>query len=295
MQSSAIATTFLPLALAVIMLGLGLSLQVSDFTRIVKFPKAVLVGLSCQMLLMPVICFFVAKGFGLPPELAVGLMLLSASPGGAVANLYSHLSKGDVALNVTLTAINSLLSLLTLPLIVNLSLEYFMQDGLYIPMQFKKVVEVFIIVLVPISIGMTINKLVPKVSQALSKPVKIASALLLATVIILAVGKDKENLGTYFMQVGPAALAFNVLSMLAGYFIPRLLNLTKRESIAIGMEIGIHNGTIAIYLAINVLANPVMAMPPAIYSLIMFFTAAAFGVLVNLGKEKEGAPKVEVR
>lgn len=286
MQSSAIATTFLPLALAVIMLGLGLSLQVSDFTRIVKFPKAVIIGLSCQMLLMPIICFFVAKGFGLPPELAVGLMLLSASPGGAVANLYSHLSKGDVALNVTLTAINSLLSLLTLPLIVNLSLQYFMQDDQYIPMQFKKVIEVFIIVLVPISIGMLVNKFFPKVSAALSKPVKIASAILLATVIILAVSKDKDNLGTYFIQVGPAALAFNVLSMLAGYFIPRLINLSKRESIAIGMEIGIHNGTIAIYLAINVLGNTLMAMPPAIYSLIMFFTAAAFGVLVNLGGKK---------
>lgn len=269
------------------MLGLGLSLRISDFTRIVKFPKAVIIGLSCQMLLMPIICFFVAKGFGLPPELAVGLMLLSASPGGAVANLYSHLSKGDVALNVTLTAINSLLSLLTLPLIVNLSLQYFMQDDQYIPMQFRKVIEVFIIVLVPISVGMLVNKVYPKVSAALSKPVKIASAILLATVIILAVSKDKDNLGTYFIQVGPAALAFNVLSMLAGYFIPRLINLSKRESIAIGMEIGIHNGTIAIYLAINVLGNTMMAMPPAIYSLIMFFTAAAFGVLVNLGG-KEG-------
>lgn len=284
MQSSAIATTFLPLALAVIMLGLGLSLQVSDFTRIAKFPKAVIVGLSCQMLLMPVICFFIAKTFALPPELAVGLMLLSASPGGAVANLYSHLSKGDVALNVTLTAINSLLSLLTLPLIVNFSLEYFMQEGQYIPMQFRKVIEVFFIVLIPVAFGMGVNKLFPKVSQALSKPVKIASALLLAAVIILAVQKDKENLGSYFLAIAPAALAFNILSMAAGYFIPRLVNLSKREAIAIGMEIGIHNGTIAIYLALNVLANPVMAMPPAIYSLIMFFTAAAFGMLVNIKK-----------
>ncbi len=287
MQSSAIATTFLPLALAVIMLGLGLSLKVGDFTRIVKFPKAVLVGLSCQMLLMPVICFFVAKSFALPPELAVGLMLLSASPGGAVANLYSHLSKGDVALNVTLTAINSLLTLLTLPLIVNFSLVYFMQEGQYIPMQFKKVIEVFFIVLIPVALGMTINKLFPMISQVLSKPVKIASALLLASVIILAVSKDKDNLGGFFLHIAPAALAFNLLSMMAGYFIPRMVNLSKREAIAIGMEIGIHNGTIAIYLALNVLGNAMMAMPPAIYSLIMFFTAAAFGALVNLKKKKE--------
>lgn len=285
MQSSSFATTFLPIALAVIMLGLGLSLQASDFTRIAKFPKAVLTGLICQMLLMPVICFFVAKSFGLSPELAVGLMLLSASPGGAVANLYSHLSKGDVALNVTLTALNSLLTLFTLPLIVNFSLEHFLQHGQYIPMQFRKVLEVFFMVLIPVSAGMLINGFYPDVSRKLSKPVKIVSALLLATVIVIAVSKEGGRLKEFVQVVAPAALAFNLLSMTAGYFIPKAVRLSKREAIAIGMEIGIHNGTIAIYLAVHVLNNTVMAVPAAVYSLIMFFTAAAFGMLVNIGRK----------
>jgi len=286
MQSStAITTLFMPIALGIIMLGLGLSLTISDFTRVIKFPKAVLVGLICQMMFLPVICFFVAKYMGLPPELAVGLMLLAASPGGATANLYSHLSNGDVALNITLTAVNSVLTLFTLPFIVNFSLDYFMNDGQYIPVQFKKIIEVFMIVLVPVTIGMLINKKSPSLSQKLSKPVKIASALLLILVIGLTLLKEKANLLGYFQQVGIAALIFNLLSMVMGYFVPRLLQLTKKQAIAIGMEIGIHNGTLAIFIALNVLGNSVMSVPAAVYSLIMFFTAAAFGYLVNLKKD----------
>ncbi|HUH74914.1 MAG TPA: bile acid:sodium symporter family protein [Chitinophagales bacterium] len=281
MEQSSLLTIVMPIALGIIMLGLGLSLTTKDFTRVVKYPKAMLVGLFCQMILLPIVCFFVAKSFGLTSALAVGLMLLSASPGGAVANLYSHLSNGDVALNVSLTAVNSVLSLFTLPLIVNLSLEYFMNDGQYIPIQFKKVIEVFAIVLVPVLIGMVINQNFPSVSKKLEKPVKIASALILALVIIAVVGKEKDNMLTYFQQVGLAALAFNVISMAVGYLLPRLLRVDARQAIAIGMEVGIHNGTLAIYIAMNVIGNETMAIPPAIYSIIMFFTAAAFGMLIS--------------
>lgn len=281
MEQSSLLTIVMPIALGIIMLGLGLSLTTKDFTRVVKYPKAMLVGLFCQMILLPIVCFFVAKSFGLTSALAVGLMLLSASPGGAVANLYSHLSNGDVALNVSLTAVNSVLSLFTLPLIVNLSLEYFMNDGQYIPIQFKKVIEVFSIVLVPVLIGMVINQNFPSVSKKLEKPVKIASALILALVIIAVVGKEKDNMLTYFQQVGLAALAFNVISMAVGYLLPRLLRVDARQAIAIGMEVGIHNGTLAIYIAMNVIGNETMAIPPAIYSIIMFFTAAAFGMLIS--------------
>ncbi|HXH19518.1 MAG TPA: bile acid:sodium symporter family protein [Chitinophagales bacterium] len=281
MQSSYTATTFLPIALSVIMLGLGLSLQVSDFTRILKFPKAVFVGLFCQMFLMPVICFFVTKAFSLSPQMAVGMMLLAASPGGAVANLYSHLSRGDVALNITLTATNSLLTLFTIPLIVSLSLQYFLEEGQYIPMQFKKIMEVFMLVFIPVAAGMFIKKHFPELSDRLSKPVKITSAFFLAAVVIAATYQEKEKLYEYFIQVGVAALVFNIISLALGYFLPRLARLSKRESIAIGMEIGIHNGTLAIFLAVNVLSAPVMAIPAAVYSLLMFFTAAVFGWLVN--------------
>ncbi len=287
MQATNLTTVFMPVALGIIMLSLGLTLTIADFTRVVKLPKAILIGLFCQMLLLPFICLFVAVSFGLSPELAVGLMLLAASPGGATANLYSHLSNGDVALNISLTAVNSVLSLFTLPLIVNLSLKYFMNDGQYIPMQFQKVMEVFMIVLVPVLIGMFVNKQFPKISEKLSKPVKIASALLLALVIIGAVSKESDKMQQYFQEVGIAALTFNVVSMLTGYFVPKLFQIGEKQAIAIGMEIGIHNGTLAIFIALNVLQNSTMSIPPAIYSLIMFFTAAAFGFIINMKKMQE--------
>ncbi len=151
MTADPLLTLFLPIALGIIMLGLGLSLTLADFARVVKFPKPVLIGLACQILLLPFICFLIAKGFGLAPALAVGLMLLAASPGGTTANLFSHLAHGDVALNVTLTAVNSLIAILTMPLLVNLSLAYFMTADQAIPLQFAKVLQVFAIVLVPVA------------------------------------------------------------------------------------------------------------------------------------------------
>lgn len=286
MDQNNLLTVVMPMALGIIMLGLGLSLTTDDFKRVVQYPRAMIVGLFCQMLLLPFVCWLVCIFLGLPPALAVGLMLLSAAPGGPVANLYSHLSNGDVALNVTLTAVNCILSLFTLPLIVNLSLAYFMNDDQYIPIQFKKVVEVFSIVLIPVLLGMLINQKRPSISQKLDKPVKIASAVLLAAVIIAVVLKEIDNMASYFQQVGIAALLFNVLSMAVGYFLPRLLQVTQKQAIAIGMEVGIHNGTLAIFIALNVLKNETMAIPAAIYSLIMFFTAAAFGFMVNIFSKK---------
>jgi BASS family bile acid:Na+ symporter len=285
MQSSALTAVFLPIALGIIMLGLGLGLTIADFKRVVLFPKAVAVGLVCQMLLLPLACFFIAKTFGLDPRLAVGLMLLSASPGGATANLFSHLAKGDVALNITLTAVNSVLSLATLPLIVNVSMQQFMGEGRAIPLQFDKVVQVFAIVLVPVAIGMLVRSRSPRTADRLTRPVKLVSVVFLLLVITGAVLKERANFFTYFEQVGLAALAFNLVSMALGYGVPRLVRLTKRQSIAIGMEIGIHNGTLAIAIASSplLLNDSTMAIPAAIYSLIMFFTAAAFGFVVTRG------------
>lgn len=286
METSLLTTVLLPLAIAIIMMGLGLSLTIDDFKRIVVYPKAVVVGLFCQMILLPIVCFFIAKGFGLPPELAVGLMLLSAAPGGATANLYSHLAKGDVALNVSLTAVNSVLALFTLPFIVNFAIAYFMQTDQVVPMQFKKVIEVCSIVLLPVSIGMLMRSKATAFALKLEKPVKIMSALFLTLIIILAVLKEKDHIMQYVQEVGAAALVFNILSMAIGYFIPRLFKLGEKQAIAIGMEIGIHNGTLAIYIAISVIGNSTMSIPPAVYSLIMFFTAAAFGYLVNMRGNK---------
>jgi bile acid:Na+ symporter, BASS family len=282
-ESQTITAVFLPAALGVIMLGLGLSLTIDDFRRVARFPRAVLVGLGCQMLLLPFVCFGLTLAFRLPPELAVGLMLLAASPGGATANLFSHLARGDVALNITLTAVNSVLALATLPVIVNLSMAYFMGADTSIPLQFGKTIQVFAIVLIPVAIGMTIRARLPELATRMTRPVKILSVIFLVLVIAAAISKEWVLLSTYFGQIGLAALAFNVVSLSTGYGAAMLARLGKRMAIAIGMEIGIHNGTLAIAIASSplLLDNTTMAVPAAVYSLIMFFTAAAFGYLVN--------------
>lgn len=289
MTADPLLTVFLPVALGIIMLGLGLSLTLADFARVVKFPKPVLIGLICQLLLLPLVCFFLAKAFGLAPALAVGLMLLAASPGGTTANLYSHLAHGDVALNITLTAVNSVIAILTMPLIVNLSLAYFMEGDQVIPLQFAKVVQVFIIVLGPVAIGIWLRSRFPGFAERMQKPVKIVSALFLLIIILLAVVKDWQTFVEYAPLVGGAALAFNLISLAVGYCVPRLFNLSLRQAVAIGMEIGIHNGTLAIALALSpmLLNNSTMAIPAAIYSIIMFFTAALFGWWVNFAHGKQ--------
>lgn len=286
MQASLLTTVIMPMALGVIMLGLGLSLTLEDFRRVAQYPRAITIALVSQMILLPLLCFLLALAFNMPPELAVGLMLLSASPGGPTANLYSHLSNGDVALNITLTAVNSFLTLFSLPFIVNLSLDFFMDSGEYLPMQFKKVMEVFAIVLVPVTLGMIIKNRLPAFAARMEKPVKILSALFLALVIIMISVNEFSRIVQFLPRLGGPVLAFNVLSMAVGYYLPRLFRVEKKQAIAIGMEIGLHNGTLAIYIALNVMHNSTMAWPPALYGVLMFFTAAVFGMLVNL-KRKE--------
>ncbi len=287
MESNQFTTIFIPVALAAIMLGLGLSLKIEDCRRVIVYPKAVLVALACQMLLLPAICVAIASMFGLRPELAVGLMLLAASPGGATANLFSHLAKGDVALNVTLTAVNSLLSLFTMPLIINWSMLHFSGQQQMIPLQFDKIIQVFAIVLVPVGIGMAINARFAEKASALRKYVKVLSSIFLILVVAAAIAKERNNLVEFIEQVGLAALTFNLVSLLVGYFGPILMRLPKRQAIAISMEVGIHNSTLAIAIASSptLLNNSMMAIPPAVYSLIMLITATIFAFLVNRGRD----------
>jgi bile acid:Na+ symporter, BASS family len=285
MQSTVLTAAFLPAAVGIIMLGLGLSLTPADFRRVFVYPRAVLVGLLCQTILLPLIAFGLAKAFALPPELAVGLMLLAASPGGASANLFSHLARGDVALNITLTAVNSVLSLVTLPLLLGLSLAAFMDQDKSVPIQFGKVLQVVAIVIIPVVLGMLVRSRKPALAERLDRPVRITSAVLLAIIVIAALIQQREILGAAIVAVGLAALTFNLLSMGVGYFVPRLVGLDRRQAIACGMEIGIHNAALAIAIADKVLANETMAIPPAIYGVLMFFTAAAFGVLISRRKD----------
>ena len=280
----------MPVALGVIMLGLGLSLTVEDFRRVVSYPRAAFIGLFSQIVLLPAVAFGLASAFGLPPELAVGLVLLAASPGGATANLFSHLAKGDVALNITLTAINSLLAVVTMPLFVELALRTFMEQDKRLPLQTDKAIQVLVIILVPVAIGMAIRSKKESFAQRLERPVKGLSAGFLALVILAAVLKERANLVEYFQQVGLAALSFNLISLAVGYLLPQLLAVPRRQAIAVGMEIGVHNGTLAIAVATTVLGSTAIAIPAAIYSLIMFFTAAAFGWFLARNEGENDAP-----
>ncbi len=276
MQASLLTTLLLPLALGVIMFGLGLGLTIDDFRRVARYPRAVLVGLALQTGVLPWVALGLALAFRLPPELAVGLMLLAASPGGATANIYSHLAHGDVALNITLTAINSLLCLVTLPVILNLSLEYFLGAGQYVPPPVRKIVEVAVIIVLPVAIGMAVRRFAPGFATRMEKPVRLLSVLVLALLIVAAVAQAWSTLLAWFAVVGLACLLFNLASMGAGYAAPLALRLPKKQAVAIAMEIGIHNGTLAIFIALNVLGNAAISVPAAVYSLLMFFTAAGF-------------------
>lgn len=277
-MDSVLTQVFLPIALGIVMLGLGLGLAVADFKRILVFPRAVLVALACQVVLLPAVCFGLVLAFGLPPALAVGLMLLAASPGGTTANLYSHLFGGNVALNVTLTAVNSVLAVFTLPVVVNLSLDRFVGAGA-IGLQFDKVLQVFAIVLVPVALGMLIRFRSQAFADRMHRPVRILSVAVLVAVIGGTIVSERENIASYFAVAGLAALSFNVISLAVGYLAPRLAGVGSRESLAAAFEIGIHNGTLAIVIATTLLRNTEMAVPAAVYSVIMFFTAAGFGYL----------------
>ena len=281
MQSGLISNLLLPLSLGIIMLGLGLSLTLADFARVVRFPKAVILGLTIQMVILTTAAFVIAVLFKLPPELAVGLLLLAAAPGGATANIYSHLAHGDVALNITLTAINSALSLLTLPFIISFALQYFMASDQYVPPPFQKIIEVGTIILLPVVIGMTIRHWAPGFAAKMEKPIRLFSVVLLALLVAVSVWQSWDVLAKYFAVVGLACLAFNLVSMAVGYSLPLAVKLPQKQAIAIAMEIGIHNGTLAIFIALNVLNNTAMSVPAAIYSLIMFVTAGGFAWWLN--------------
>lgn len=271
-----LVNSLLPASLAFIMFGLGLTLTIEDFTRVVRFPKSVVLGLICQMFILPAMAFGLCYAFSLSPEISIGLMILAASPGGVTANLFSHLANGDVALNLTLTAINSVLAAITLPLIVNFALSHFNGEDKSIGLQFAKVIEVFFIVLIPVAIGMWINKIKPSFSQKMDKPVRIFSFIVLLVIVVGAIVKERYQLINSLSEVGLAVLAFNLLSLGVGYVLPLIAKVKHREAIAISMEVGIHNGTLAIYVALSLLNSFALALPAAIYSIMMFFTAGIF-------------------
>lgn len=294
METNFITELLLPLSLGVIMLGMGLSLVPNDFKRIALYPKAATIGIINQIIVLPLIGFLILLLIPMRnPELAVGIMILAACPGGPTSNLISHISRGDTALSISLTAISSLIVVFTIPLIVNFAMRYFLQAGEYVPLPvFDTMIKVIIISLVPVGIGMVIRKKAPKFADKMNKPVKIMSGLLLFLIIMAAILNDKENFFNFFAQAGPVALVLNVAMLLIGYFTARIFSLKISQSITISIESGIQNGTLGIAIAATLLNNPTMTISPAIYSLIMFGTAGLIIAWMNL---KVKGSKVQVR
>ena len=290
-MDSGIITVFLPLSLAIIMAGLGLELRLQDFARVAKHPKAVILALFCQLVILVSIAFLICKLLALPPVLAVGVMLLAASPGGPTANLFSYLYKGDIALNITLTAINSVIAAFTLPFIVNLAIQHFMNDGQQIGLQFSKVIQVFLIIIVPVCLGMLIRHFLPHIADKLHKPVRTFAVVFLILIIIAAVAKERHNILEYITQVGMATSLFCVSSLLIGYFVPRLFGINSTQARACAFEIGIHNSTLAMTIALTIMASSAMAMPAAVYSIFMYIFAALFGTLLNRYDAERAKPQ----
>jgi BASS family bile acid:Na+ symporter len=288
-MDSALTTVALPLALGIIMFGLGLSLTPADFRRVASAPRAVAVALGCQLVLLPVVCFGLVKLLDLPPLLAVGMMLLAASPGGTSANLFSHLFRGDVALNVTLTAINSIVSIISLPLITNFAINHY-DLGDTVSLQFGKVVEVFAIVLVPVLLGMLVRAKAAAFAGRMDRPVRIGSAVILAVLVLGVLIDQRENAAGYIADIGLAAAIFCAISLVTGYVVPRAAGVRESQAVASSMEIGVHNATLAIYVAVEVLDSTEISIPAAVYSIFMFAFATLWGFLLTKRLAKAPQP-----
>ena len=283
MQSSFLTTVFLPLALFIIMLGMGLGLTLNDFKRVFIQPKAVILGLIAQLIVLPIIGFLLAMIFPLSPELAVGVMIIAACPGGPTSNMVTYLVKGNVALSITLTAISSLITVFTIPLVVNLAMQNFMEEAVALQLPFlKTVIQIAVITFVPVTIGMLLHNYTPSVAAKLEKSVKWLSLFFLGLIIAGLLLKERDNVLGFFFQVGGVTLTLNLLTMALGYAIAILGKLDQSSARAITVEVGIQNGTLAIAVATTLLNSPDMAIPAAIYALIMFVTSGAFiGIVKN--------------
>lgn len=281
----------LPIALVVVMLGLGLTLTPDDFRRVVRHPKAAAVALVCQLVVLPLICVLLVLGFGLTGVLAVGMMLLVASPGGTSANLFSHLAGGDVALNIMLTAINSVIAAFTMPIVITLSVAAFMDGDASVGLQPAKLVQVIVIVLVPVAVGMWIRHARPAFADRMGKPVKLGSMAVLVLAVSVAVGSEFDTLRANFGRLGAITLLLSVLSLAVGYYVPRWFGVDIRQAIASSMEIGIHNATLAIAVAVSALGSEAMAVPAATYGIVMGGPAAvAAFLLARRSRAESDAP-----
>ena len=259
---------------------MGLTLVVNDFKRVVKFPKAVSIGLVNQLIMLPVIGFALANIMPLRPEYAVGVMLLVLCPGGTTSNLFTYLAKGDVALSVTMTAIASVITVFTIPVVLSYSLIHFMGAGseFQLPVA-KTMISLFVITILPISIGMLIKRYAPRAADKSQVLVSRFGVIFLALLVVFLGYVQRDIIVEAFINVGPVSLILNVVTMALGYFSSKLLGLNLAQRTSITLEVGLQNSTLSIFMALTLLSNYDMSMTPAIYTLIMFFTA---GILVKI-------------
>ncbi|WP_154857551.1 bile acid:sodium symporter family protein [Cyclobacterium xiamenense] len=273
MESNLIAAVFLPIALAFIMLGMGLSLSTSDFKNIFTYPRAMVLGLFCQLVLLPVLGFSLVLSFGLEGTMAVGIMIIACCPGGPTSNLITHLSKGDTALSISLTAMSSIITVFTIPLLVNLSIAYFGEAGSVSLPFIPSVLRITGVTLVPVAIGMWLKNRFPSLTQKADRPVRVASIVFFVLVVGGAILNEKDQIREFFAQAGPVTLLLNILTFGLSLLLARLLALPPRQQVAISIESGIQNGTLGIMIAATLLQNSAMAIPVVIYSLIMFMAS----------------------
>lgn len=282
MQSNLFTTLLLPLALASVMLGMGLGLVPEDFRRIGRDPKAVAAGSLAQVVLLPLLGALIVWLVPMPPPIAVGLMVVAICPGGPSSNLITYLARGDVALSVTLTAISSLITVFTIPLLANQALRLLMGTEAQFSLPIgSTMLQILLITLVPTAIGMALRQRFPKGAIRLEAQVSRLAVALLGLIIVLVLLKEGARLPEFIAKVGLAALLLNGLGALAGYGTARLLGLPVAQQISLAIEVGIQNCTLAIAITAGLLGNPEMAVPAAVYGLWMYITGLG---IVRLGR-----------
>ena len=282
MQADLLTKVILPVSLFFIMFGIGLSIRPLDFKNIVKSPKVIAIGLCAQMLLLPMIAFGLAVIFGLPPEIAVGLIIIALAPGGATSNMFTYLSKGDVSLSITLTALASLITPFSIPILADMCMNYFMGSNVAFSLPIAKtIVQLFVITVIPVVLGMLVLAYWENFARKIEPLFKWLSILFLLLIIALIVLKNSANMASFFAQAGLVTLVLNTVALVVGYQLAKLTKLSHPQSITIGFEVGIQNGTLALVVAGTLIGNNIMMIPAVTYSIIMFFTGGLFGWLMN--------------
>ena len=266
----------LPLALAFIMFSLGLGLTGSDFLRVAKQPKDFFIGLISQIVLLPLIAFIIVKLWPVTPELAIGVMIIAAAPGGVTSNLLTSFAKGDVALSVSLTAIISLLCVLTIPFIV-LQSATLLGDSVDKSISiFSIAKDMFLIVTVPVILGMLLRSFASSLTQKIEAFTKKLSAILFVIVLLGAIAAERENISSYFAQAGLITLSLNVIMMIVAFYVAKFFATGLAQRKCITIECGLQNGTLAIFVGTSIFGGGMYVIPAATYSLIMFATSLIF-------------------